>query len=814
MKKRIKIVSLIVVIIIGIISTTIFFNNKYTKKHKSKKERLKELINISELDHDFIDDYFNDYKEMAARDNQENILIVISENGIKNTYGAVQVVNAPNHQYFLQYETEKDRKEAYKKLKEDNYLSVEENAVYEIEENNDNNIDSSSEYMSWGIDAMGLDYAIGESNKRDLPDVVVAVMDTGLNVDLFNQTFPGKLAGTYNAMNASDNEGDINDVSTERGHGTHVAGTIAEGTPNNTKILAIKVGVYNFSTVVLINALNYISINNNVDVVNMSLGSYRNSNAYYLPIEALKEQNVLVVASAGNDNVPYEHYPASLDNTISVSSINNQMEKSSFSNYGVDVTFAAPGDEITSIYGAVVKGAYREKNTVSGTSQAAPHVSAAAAIVKSYNKEINLEDSIEVLKSTVDDLGEYGWDKYFGYGMINFRNREFCDGANDNCDKYKVFKSDEVDIDEVVKIEFTDTYIPTYNYGNITNLMDANINIYYTENNYVTKKLGELDDVEITNYDAFSYIEQDVSIKYKEKTTTFTVDNRNNNISGWNYEIIDDNTVSLTQFLYTDNSPTKVYVPNVIDNYNVASLGESLFENNTFIKKVYLPNGITKIGNSAFKNSNIELIDIKSDSINVGDYAFYEAKRLNTINGSLNNLGDYAFYKCNSLKQVTLVNNIHNIGDHAFEDATNLSEINIPDGLTYLGDYAFSNSNITSITIPGSISEVATGLCYKCNNLNELTISNGVETIKPAAFQETNIHSLNIPSSVSKIAETSFSDIMALSSITANNNNNYYDVIDNTLIDKLDNKLIIGNIEVRPDRSVVAICCSCYTRWC
>ena len=37
MKKRIKIVSLIVVIIIGIISTTIFFNNKYTKKHKSKK---------------------------------------------------------------------------------------------------------------------------------------------------------------------------------------------------------------------------------------------------------------------------------------------------------------------------------------------------------------------------------------------------------------------------------------------------------------------------------------------------------------------------------------------------------------------------------------------------------------------------------------------------------------------------------------------------------------------------------------------------------------------------------------------------------
>ena len=48
---------------------------------------------------------------------------------------------------------------------------------------------------------------------------------------------------------SKDDISSINDVSTERGHGTHVAGTIAEGTPNNTKILAIKVGVYNFSTV-------------------------------------------------------------------------------------------------------------------------------------------------------------------------------------------------------------------------------------------------------------------------------------------------------------------------------------------------------------------------------------------------------------------------------------------------------------------------------------------------------------------------------------------------------------------------------------
>ena len=116
MKKKSMFLSLIIIFVIGLFAIVAFLNTKNINKNKSKEERLKDLINISELDQDFVNKYFEDYKEMAARNNQENILIVISENGIKNTYGAVQVVNAPNHQYFLQYETDKDRKEAYKKL--------------------------------------------------------------------------------------------------------------------------------------------------------------------------------------------------------------------------------------------------------------------------------------------------------------------------------------------------------------------------------------------------------------------------------------------------------------------------------------------------------------------------------------------------------------------------------------------------------------------------------------------------------------------------------------------------------------------------
>ena len=347
MKKRIKILSLIVVIIIGIISTTIFFNNKDTKKQKSKKERLKELINIDELDKDFIDDYFNDYKEMAARNNQENILIVISENGIKNTYGAVQVVNAPNHQYFLQYETDKDRKEAYKKLKEDNYLSVSENIIYEElgdPETNNPETDNTG-YMSWGINAMGLDYAIDETNDKNLDEVVVAIIDGGLDEDLFNRYFSNaRIKKVYNVNGSTD----VTDV---RGHGTHIAGTIAEGTPSNVKIMPIKTSNGNHTLFQVTGAL-YYAINNNVDVINISLASPDwNESSLYQTIESAKEQNIIVVAAAGNNNFSKMLYPAGFNNTIGVSNISRNFMKSSGSNFGFDITFAAPGTNIRSIMG-------------------------------------------------------------------------------------------------------------------------------------------------------------------------------------------------------------------------------------------------------------------------------------------------------------------------------------------------------------------------------------------------------------------------------------------------------------------------------
>ena len=771
MKKLVITICVFVICLLCILLIPKDKNKQY--KNLSKQEKIKSLININDLSDEFMNNYYNDYAIMASQDNLENVLIVISEKGIKNSYGATNIVNAPNHQYFLQYETEKEKNNAYEKLNNDGYLSVEENEIIQISEGDS----TSREYMSWGISAMGLDYAIDEANKNinNLENVTVAVIDTGLDVDLFKNSFSqSKLAGTYNSMN---NSVDVPDTNT---HGTHVSGIVADGTPDNVKIFAVKAGDSSFMFTSLVTALNYITNNNNADVINMSLAGYSNDNSMYQAINAAKENNIIVVCGAGNNDTSQQAYPASYDNTISVASIDSEKNKSGFSNHGLTIDFTAPGTDINSINGLK-----------SGTSMATPHISAAVAIVKSYNRNLSFNQVIDVLKTTTDDLGNYGWDQYYGNGMINFRNQEFCDG--DICDKYNVFKAEEVEIEEVVKIESGGIYVPKYNYGNITNIMGAKIRIYYNDTEYVTKSLGELDDIEITGYDATSYSTQNVTINYKNKVATLEVNNENNTQSGWVYEIINDNSIKITGFLY-DEEILKVYVPNKIDNYNVTTLGDNLFENNTFIKYISVSSNTNNVGNSTFKNTKLEKIVFKSNVINVGNYAFYEAKDLKKVDGVINSLGEYAFANCHSLDNVVLSDNLKRIENYAFANDQFLESINIPSTLTYIGEYAFSKTRVSSVVIPSGVLSINEGAFNECYNLSNLVISDGVKTIGAHAFQDTVLYSLKIPKSVEMIASTSFSDISSLAIITVNNENNYYEGINNLLIEKATNKLVVGAI--------------------
>ena len=386
------------------------------------------ITNIDELSDEFMNNYFEEYAEMRNDETSdpENMLIVVSMDEPEN-YGAKKIVEAPNHTYFLQYDSEDEKNDAFAKLNGDDLISVEENGYF------------SPDYNSWGIEKMGLDNALSSVALLETPNqVLVAIIDTGLNIDTFSNNYPNKTLLTYCVTSCV---GTIDDT---LGHGTAVAGVVADGTPNSVSILAIKAS----SDVVIDGKVNTVFYHSDIiaagtyaldagaDVLNLSFGapdddgdsdtidSYIESEG--LLFNSLSLSNVINVAAAGNDgnNENLVHYPAAFDSTISVGAVKSNLNIANFSSHNEYVDFAAPGYSIKSIGSTGVW---------TGTSMAAPHISAAVAIIKSFNKQLNLDQVKDILKTFAVDLGSSGKDEYYGWGFVDLSNAVFCTSRK-HCD--------------------------------------------------------------------------------------------------------------------------------------------------------------------------------------------------------------------------------------------------------------------------------------------------------------------------------------------------------------------------------------------
>ena len=767
MKKK-TILFLLIVLIIGLILTGGYFikNNLFKEKEKSP-------INIDELSEEFMDNYFEESSKIKAED-KSNMLIVTSLKGIKEDYGATKIIESPNNQYILQYASESEKNQALENFKNnDSIISVDENTEYEL---------ASTEYNSWGVNKMALDTSIETANEKELPEVVVAVIDTGCDTYIADKYYPGKIKETYDVQNNFTSR--INDTN---GHGTHVVGTVAESTPSNVKIIPIKIPMNeynNFYVNDIIAAINYATYHERSNVINMSLSAGSKNEAMAQAIEAANEKNIIVVAAAGNENSSVVSYPAAYDNVLSIASVDSDLNKSDFSNWGSEITFTAPGTAIKSIKsgdstidpGFVIGDIDDEHLILSGTSMASPHAASAVAILKSYNKNLTYDNVVELLRKTALDLGETGWDKYYGYGLINFANAEFCDGTD--CDDYGVFKKNMKEND-IIKIEAID-YKPTYNYGNITNIMNARINIYYSDSLYYTRMLSELDDLTISGYDANSLTVQDVTLNYHDLTTTFTVDNREATIAGWEYEEIEENKIRLTKLVHSKYVyPSKVYVPSEYDGHVVEELGDRLFLFKLQspitvlgdlaadqLKYVVLPKTITKIGDYAFGGSNVIKVETAGQEIEVGSFAFSYAQNLEKFDGIIKSMGEYAFSNCYKLDNIVLSDDITEISSLAFANDTKLEHINIPESITRIGVGAFGYTNIKSITIPSGVTRIENGTFNGCTNLENINIPDNISYIGMNAFTRTNIKTFTIPYGITKVENGTFDSCKNLESVS------------------------------------------------
>ena len=247
--------------------------------------------------------------------------------------------------------------------------------------------------------------------------VVVAVIDTGVDYtheDLKDNIWVNTKEIPGNGID-DDGNGYIDDVygvdletgrdsgMDDNGHGTHVAGIIAAsnnhigvvGLAYNVKIMPIKAGMASgfFNQSQIAKGILY-AYNNGADVINMSFGGSASTIAVQDALETAYTRCVLV-AAAGNDGAPNEGllarptYPAALSYVMGVMSVDIRGVESGFTNYdvkkynSVEYEVYAPGSQILS----TIPG--NRYATWSGTSMAAPYVSAMAALLRSAYPDTN-----------------------------------------------------------------------------------------------------------------------------------------------------------------------------------------------------------------------------------------------------------------------------------------------------------------------------------------------------------------------------------------------------------------------------------------
>lgn len=130
-------------------------------------------------------------------------------------------------------------------------------------------------------------------------------------------------------------------------------------------------------------------------------------------------------------------------------------------------------------------------------------------------------------------------------------------------------------------------------------------------------------------------------------------------------------------------------------------------------------------------------------------------------------IGENAFYNCRNLTSVTIPDSVTNIDWYAFYNCRNLTSVTIPDSVTNIGLYAFYNcSSLTSINIPAKVTSISSGAFKNCSNLTSIKIPDRVTKIREGAFSGcSRLASINVPNGVTSIDMAVFENCTSLKGI-------------------------------------------------
>jgi len=204
------------------------------------------------------------------------------------------------------------------------------------------------------------------------------------------------------------------------GHGTHVMGTAAGVTNNNTGVASAS---WNVKAMPLragyawewfgslygsgysddfADAINY-AVNNGARVISISFGGSSYNGFYDDAVNYARANNVIIFASAGNNNNTSFVYPAAYDGALAVAATDQDDDKASFSTYGTWVAVSAPGVDIWS---TMSNNVYHPYNYAAwdGTSMASPNAAAVAGLLLNFDQTLTDDELENIILTTTDDI--------------------------------------------------------------------------------------------------------------------------------------------------------------------------------------------------------------------------------------------------------------------------------------------------------------------------------------------------------------------------------------------------------------------------